>query len=274
MKQEELQFLAYAALLMPPGILIFGRMLARIRDHGGRVTTDKFGIPDLFMGFFLAAFFALGILAPPVQTVATPPANVLKTEDVMSSAAFSIIILMIVMGFLMVRKISPAETLGLHKFGLWKAGITGALLVAAIFPVLMVATLLMQSIFRGQAKEQEVVQFFREAAGTEQHASVAALFVMAVIVAPLVEEVIFRGYLYAVFKSWAGSFASMVFTAALFSAVHNNLAVLPSLLILAVGLTIAYEWSGSILVPIAMHASFNGMQLGLMLLTLKHPPAP
>jgi membrane protease YdiL (CAAX protease family) len=163
--------------------------------------------------------------------------------------------------------------LGLRKVGLWKAGITGGLLVAAIFPALMVATVVTQTIFRGQAKEQEVVQFFREAAGTNQNASVAALFIMAVVVAPVVEEVVFRGYLYAVFKSWAGSFASMVFTATLFAAVHNNLAVLPSLLILAVGLTIAYEWSGSILVPIAMHASFNGMQLGLMLLMLKQPAA-
>jgi len=273
-KQEELQFLAYAALLMPPGILIFGRMLARIREHGGRVLTEKFGIPDLFMSFFLAAFFALGVLAPSSQSAAPSPASVLKTEDVMNSAIASLIILIVVIGFLMVRRISPVEMLGLQKFGLWKAGITGGLLVAAIFPALMVATLITQSIFRGQAKEQEVVQFFREAAGTNQQASVVALFVMAVVVAPVVEEVIFRGYLYAVFKSWAGSFASMVFTATLFAAVHNNLAVLPSLLILAVGLTIAYEWSGSILVPIAMHASFNGMQLGLMLLTLKQPPVP
>jgi membrane protease YdiL (CAAX protease family) len=272
--KEELQFLAYAAFFTPPGVLIFCRMLARIREQGGRVTTEKFGLADLFMGFFLAGFFALGAIAAPGQSAPVPAASVLKMEDVLSSAIASVVMLAIVIGFLAIRKISPAEQFGLRKFGVWKAGVTGGLLVAAIFPLLMVATLLVQSVFRGQVKEQEVVQIFREAAGGSQRFDVFALSIVAVVLAPIVEEVIFRGYLYAVFKNWAGSLASMFFTAVLFAAVHGNVAVLPSLLILAIGLTIAYEWSGSILVPIAMHASFNATQLALMVLSVNLPQTP
>jgi membrane protease YdiL (CAAX protease family) len=270
-KDEELKFLVFATLLTPPGIVIFGRMLARIREHGGRVITEKFGIPDLFMAFFLAAFFALGALAPspkvpPIpDSLPAPAATALKAEDVLSNAAGSVLILSIVIGFLAVRRLPVADLFGLRKFGLLKAGITGALLVAAIFPLLLLVTLLMQVVMREQAKEQEVVQFFRDAAGTNQLPGVTAMLFMAVLVAPIVEESIFRGYLYGVFKSWAGPIPSLIFTAGLFAAVHANIAVLPALLILSVGLTIAYEWSGSILVPIAMHAAFNGTQLILLL---------
>jgi CAAX protease family protein len=271
--KEEINFLVFAALLTPPGALIFGRMLARIREHGGRVNPEKFGIADLFMAFFLAGYFALGVLVNSGVPSSVPAASVMRTEDIINSAVGSLLILFIVIGFLAIRKLSPSELFGLQKIGLWKAGITGGLLVAAIFPPLMLATFVVQKLLGGQVKEQDVVEFFREAAGTNEQASIAAMFVMAVVVAPVFEEIVFRGYLYAVFKSWAGSFASMVFTAALFAAVHNNVAVLPSLLILAAGLTIAYEWSGSILVPIAMHATFNALQLVTLLVALKHPPA-
>ena len=50
----------------------------------------------------------------------------------------------------------------------------------------------------------------------------------------------------------------------LFGAVHGNLLTLPSLVLLAFALTLAYEWSGSLLLPIFMHAVFNASNLLLM----------
>jgi uncharacterized protein len=268
LKQEELQFLVFWALLAPFGILVFGRMLARIRERGGRVVAEKFGIPDFFMAFFLAGLFAAGALMTTGQSTGTnpaPAAAALKTTDILENMAGSFIMLGIVLGFLLVRRMSPAELFGLRKVGLLKAGATGGLLVIAILPLLLIATMFMQLLLREKAREQEVVQIFREAAGANQTWNVVALFVMAVVVAPIFEEVVFRGYLYGVFKRWAGSIASLVFTATLFAALHQSVTVLPSLVLLAIGLTIAYEWSGSLLVPIAMHASFNCVNLVMML---------
>lgn len=270
MNQDVLQTLIYAALLTPPGILIFGRMLARILRHGGRVETERFGIPDYFMGFFLAGIFSIGALAASGKSTATAPAPepaaiAMRTEEILDGTVGSLIMLSIVVGFLVVRKISPIKLFGLKKIGVLKAGVTGGLLVAAIFPVLMVATLVMQLMLREKAREQEVVQVFREAAGANQTPAIIALFFMAVVVAPIFEEVVFRGYLYGVFKRWAGPIASLFFSALLFAALHQSLTVLPSLVLLAIGLTVAYEWSGSLLVPMAMHASFNCVNLLLML---------
>lgn len=279
MKQDEVQLLVYAALLTPPGVLIFGRMLARIRESGGRVIFEKFGIPDFFMAFFLAAFFAINALGAAGNTTTpelpapAPASTSLKAEDVLSSSVISFVMLAIIFGFLMIRKLSPTELFGLRKVGVLKAGVLGGLLIAALFPFLMVVTLIMQVLLRGQAKEQDVVQFFREAAGANQIPSIAAMFFMAVVVAPIFEEIVFRGYLYAVFKKWAGPAASLIFTAALFAALHVSVTVLPSLLVLAIALTIAYEWSGSLLVPIAMHASFNAIQLITLLGSIHHQGA-
>jgi membrane protease YdiL (CAAX protease family) len=213
--------------------------------------------------------FAFGALASAGKSTATDPTPVpaasFDTTDLLKNVAGSFTMLAIVLGFLLVRRISPAQLLGFRKISIFKASVVGALLVAAILPLLMVATMFMAVLLREKAREQEVVQVFREAAGTNQTWSVVALFFMAVVVAPLFEEIVFRGYLYGVFKRWAGSIASLIFTAALFAALHQSVTVLPSLVVLAIALTIAYEWSGSLLVPIAMHATFNCINLVMML---------
>ena len=43
---------------------------------------------------------------------------------------------------------------------------------------------------------------------------------LGIVVAPFVEEVVFRGFIYPVVESWIGSFGAIVATAALFSVVH------------------------------------------------------
>jgi membrane protease YdiL (CAAX protease family) len=61
--------------------------------------------------------------------------------------------------------------------------------------------------------------------------------------------------------------AGVVLNCLLFSAMHANLAALPSLCVLAFALTVAYELTGCILVPMAMHALFNLTMFSVMLNT-------
>ena len=122
----------------------------------------------------------------------------------------------------------------------------------------------MQHYLQGEAKEQEIVTLYRDVARAGDASNVALLLFVAVMFQPVVEEIIFRGYFYAVFKSWAGSLASAIATATLFATIHTTVVAFPALLILALALTLAYEWSGSLLVPISMHMAFNGVQLALL----------
>jgi len=74
------------------------------------------------------------------------------------------------------------------------------------------------------------------------------IIVLAVAVAPLVEEFIFRFFFYGVIKRYLGRSRSFLFlNALLFAAVHVHLPSFGPLFILGSCFTLAYEWSGSIL---------------------------
>lgn len=79
----------------------------------------------------------------------------------------------------------------------------------------------------------------------------------AVIVAPICEEVIFRGYLYGVAKRYCGPIAAALCTALIFAAAHASLVALLPLALFGLLLAWLYERTGSIWAPIAAHACFN-----------------
>ncbi len=99
-----------------------------------------------------------------------------------------------------------------------------------------------------------------------------ALIISAVIVAPLAEELLFRGFLYPAIKRFTDPVFAMLCTALLFAAVHNNLPALVPLFILGIAFAIVYEYSGSLWTPIWMHALFNLTSIVLMLLGSGAPP--
>ena len=89
----------------------------------------------------------------------------------------------------------------------------------------------------------------------------ALLLVSAAIVAPLVEEVLFRGYLYRALRSTVGPLTAVLFSGLVFGAVHLDPERLLPLAALGSALALLYEWSGSLLVPIAVHGLWNFLQL-------------
>ena len=110
---------------------------------------------------------------------------------------------------------------------------------------------------------------------TKNEAVLGLMIVLAVIIAPLWEEVVFRGYMYPVLKKYGGMWAAALCSSLLFAAVHNNLAALLPLFLLALMMVWLYELTGSIWMPIAMHACFNGLAvIGTILYrNTEHTPA-
>ncbi len=66
------------------------------------------------------------------------------------------------------------------------------------------------------------------------------------------------------FKRYLGWFLALIATALLFAVVHTHLPSLAALFVLGACLTIAYEWSGSILVSMVMHSFFNAVMLTIL----------
>ncbi|MFT7580369.1 MAG: membrane protease YdiL (CAAX protease family) [Myxococcota bacterium] len=83
----------------------------------------------------------------------------------------------------------------------------------------------------------------------------------AVVLAPLAEELIFRGFLYRNLRDRLGPAAGLFVSGAVFGAVHLDPERIIPLTALGVVFGLLYEWTGSLLVPIAVHAVWNFLNL-------------
>jgi len=88
---------------------------------------------------------------------------------------------------------------------------------------------------------------------------------LAVATAPIVEETIYRGVLFAPLQRAAGTKAAIAIVAVMFAAVHlmqyrNNLGVIAAVAVLSFTLTWVRARTGRLLPCFAIHAAFNGIQ--------------
>jgi membrane protease YdiL (CAAX protease family) len=96
--------------------------------------------------------------------------------------------------------------------------------------------------------------------------------IAAVVLAPMVEEVLFRALLFRTLRRHSG-FAVAAFTSAsVFAVLHTEVAfsqplALVGILVLGVLLAAAYERTGSLIVTVVAHAAFNGATLAAVLAT-------
>ena len=114
-----------------------------------------------------------------------------------------------------------------------------------------------------EQKQQELVEIFQNNPSVLLQ---AAIVISACILAPLFEEILFRGFFYATLKRFSERFFAAIVVSLIFAAIHSNLGSLLPLFVLAMAITIAYELTGCLLVPIAMHAIFNTTMVTLMFL--------
>ena len=104
-----------------------------------------------------------------------------------------------------------------------------------------------------QNEEQMILEFFQ---GGETFRLAYATFT-AVILAPVAEEVLFRGIALPALARRMGTFTAVVIVSALFAAIHFHVAGFPVLFTLGVALAVAYLRTCSLLVPITLHTTFN-----------------
>lgn len=95
------------------------------------------------------------------------------------------------------------------------------------------------------------------------------LILVAVLLAPLVEEIVYRGMLFQSLRHRLGLWPAVGLSSLTFAFVHLELLAQPlaiaALLVLGVWLAAAFHRTGSLLVPIVAHALFNGVAVALTL---------
>jgi membrane protease YdiL (CAAX protease family) len=140
----------------------------------------------------------------------------------------------------------------------WKMALLFGVLIACGFvPVgegLLIASAKIMSAVGVKPELQPAIQALKDTAtGLDR----LVLGVIAIVLAPVGEELLFRGVLYPAVKQAGFPRLALWGTAFVFAAIHVNLATLLPLFVLAVALTLLYEKTGNLLAPIAAHSLFN-----------------
>ena len=88
------------------------------------------------------------------------------------------------------------------------------------------------------------------------------IFLGGAIVAPMVEEIIFRGFIFAGLRQRYGWVKSALMSSALFALIHFQPAAILPIFILGLIFSYLYHLSGSIWPAVIMHMSTNALGLG------------
>lgn len=212
-----------------------------------------FGLPEAIVAVMLISFLLLNV------TVAiSAPAAPLSSHDLTVNLVLLLVVIVVLLGFLQLRRLNVEKLAGLSKLGIVRAISIGALLLLAGYPLVSAADAVTQRFIEDGASRQNIVEMFNTSRTLDQR---VMIIVLAVAVAPIAEEFVFRFFLYGVLRRYFGRFSALIFTALLFAAVHAHLPSFAPLFILGACFTLAYEWSGSILVSMTMHSLFNSLSL-------------
>jgi membrane protease YdiL (CAAX protease family) len=229
------------------------RQIAARRSTSSDEATAPFGVPEAI----LAAFLALWFLALAAVSISSPSVE-LTDRGVIGSLVLTLGIVGGIVVLLKVRGQNVEALAGFSKLGAWRAIATGVILLIFAYPLISMADVITQQFIHNGSSKQSIVELFNSSQTIGQR---IIIIVFAVTVAPAAEEFIFRFFLYGVLKRYFGFAFGLVANALLFAAVHGHLPSFVALFVLGTCFTIAYEWSGSILVSMTMHSLFNAATL-------------
>lgn len=134
------------------------------------------------------------------------------------------------------------------------------------YPTMIVASLLAQSLLGALGFERVIQEPIRLLLEADSRLELYLSIVGAVVLAPICEEVIFRGSLFRFLNQRVPLLASLLVSGVLFALPHSNLYNFTALVVIGVMLALAYRESGSLVSCITFHAVFNSINLALILL--------
>jgi membrane protease YdiL (CAAX protease family) len=94
----------------------------------------------------------------------------------------------------------------------------------------------------------------------------AVLFFIIIVVAPVFEEIIFRGILLPFMVRRVGFWPGLLLTSVVFGGMHLHLPSFLPLFLLSAMFSLAYARTQSLWVPVGMHVCFNAVTVALLLL--------
>jgi membrane protease YdiL (CAAX protease family) len=229
-------------------------------QNGGKVIASEFTRTDGYLALGCLTLFALQCVQSLQGKGRALPATIDTGLLVVVQLGFWLFVIGTILISLLLRRMRPAELFGFDRLGFTKVFLWGAGLLLSALPLIFASSAVVSSLMHvnSQKDSQPIMQLFERAG---EPAKRIPIIILAIVIAPLAEEFFFRGFLYGVLKRYAGALPALVFTGVAFALIHLHVPSLLPLFLLACVLTLAYELSGSLLVPMAMHALFNAITL-------------
>lgn len=215
--------------------------------------------------------YVLGILLGGIATL--PLFRVIRSEglaNLVASAATAVVIVGILVAWLMRFHPGSREAIGFPRRA-WpevRAGVGFGLLLypMVVFGVGLVLTLLLQALSGGSVRAPRQIPAELSAAG------LAAAVVYAIAIAPIHEELFFRGVLYRSIRDRHGFWLASLGSSFAFAAVHylpgpwpNSLLLMGVMFFTGFALAYVYDRRGNFLAVVVAHATFNAIGLALIL---------
>jgi len=217
------------------------------------VLARTFGMPEAFLAALLILFLSLSIAA----SVSHPSID-FSAHTLLGNFLLMVFLVLFIVTFLRLRGFDVGSLGGFYRISFLRTLSTGAILLFFAYPLILWSDIITQRLFGGGSSRQNIVEFFSGSPALRQR---ILIIVFAIAIAPVIEEFLFRFFLYNVIKRYFGRLIGVTFSALLFAAAHAHFPSFVPLFVLGSCFAIAYEWSGSILVAMTMHSLFNSLTL-------------
>ena len=242
--RRRLPTLGFSVVTFPPAALRSAAMLL-----------EKPWKLEALMRFLLGvvAFMMIGSLA--LRLLPNPGARL--PTLVVNTLTFHLGVLIITGVFVREHGLTWHEAFGWRDWSPRRVLVPALLATAGILPLSwMLAGVSAQVMtrFKTEPVQQATVQALQTSVSTSER---AVFGIIAIVCAPVIEEILFRGILYPAIKRLGFPQTALWLTALLFALSHANTMTFLPLVLLALLLTWLYERTGNLLTPILAHAAFN-----------------
>ncbi|MDX6765747.1 MAG: CPBP family intramembrane glutamic endopeptidase [Candidatus Methylacidiphilales bacterium] len=129
--------------------------------------------------------------------------------------------------------------------------------------LLLLLSLAVGSHFGWPMESQKPVQMFLQA---RSPMVIAGIILLACVLAPVAEELLFRGFLYPWLKGRIGRTPALALTSLAFGLAHLHWSSFLSLAFFGLVLNLVYDQTGKLAHSMALHATFNLVTCGMLLL--------
>ena len=261
-------FLFALGLFLDIRILMAKIRKRRILPVLERHAQPKWGIWDIVKLAIIFVFF--GYIIHLIELTFLPfllqNKSALISFSMLNTGIMDLLLLGLIFYFLKVKYKQSVAAIGFKFKSAGKSVLLAVLSYIAFVPFLVLLLLLMvilASLFSYHPPQQSLFKLFLE---ERKIWLLVYSTMMVILLGPIAEEVLFRGFSYNAIKRRWGSNRAMVLTAAIFAGLHTNIFGFLPIMALGILLAYVYEKTGNLICSITIHILHNSLMVTLLFL--------